>query len=736
MPDRELINWTDKINKKSTPAPASKTPRPAQPSPTDASATTPKPTSADTKSSNASNGSAQHNGHVSQTPQTNGNAAPTGRRRSRSASLEKGGAGPNGMPLGRRGSWFSNISSKFSSSHSAQQHQQQQQQQDNSATQQPQEPVKEQEEEEENVPPPPPPETYPNVPRVGPRSAVLPPATKPTGNGPYTPAPPKQSGQGFLGVFRRLSSSSGSQNHAVAKLGNGLVERKVLNVDQHRQRCPINELKDAKMRKVAFCVDVEIAPMPKYADEHSPERVSPIDACEKKKVTEKGEGEALKNPKAMEHEKETDGTPAILVSSTDSTNEHQKLLDPVGVKPPVEAVKEEASEPPPKEKDTNKKKEKKKRSEEERKARKEKKRKLAEVNGSIPMELHFDSSDSSDEVPETGAATKTKTQTFPTTNPVRIYRRCCQLRESPILKKITEQLTDPTNSSTTTGLVHKLDLTGYWLQFPDVITLGDYLAVVPVREIILENSNLNDEGLRMILAGLLAARLPDIKRRRPRHDLDFKGGVVERLVLKNNKLGPDGWKHLSLFLYLCQSLKYLDISHVQFPRQACSQSNGTLPNGQHVPRGIAEIFSHALAKRLGGSTLELLNIGETEPNMDQLGTIMDGVIKSGVKRLGLAHNHLDELGVDHLSKFLAAGRCEGLDLGGNDLESHLDKIFGSLKETDPLWALSLSGCNLKPASLCKIFPTLSKLSNFRFIDLSHNPALFESEPSAVGPLRK
>ena len=582
--------------------------------------------------------------------------------------------------------------------------------------------------------PPPPPVSHPRVSPVGARSAVLPPATKPQGNAPYTPAPPKSSQPGFLGVFRRLSSS-GNSGHTGGRLGHGLVERKVLNVDPNRQRCPLPELKEARLRKVAFCVDVEIAPMPKYADVDIPDR-SPVENTQKKKLTEKGEGEALKNPKAMEEHKESEGTPAVKVTET------------TGEPPASEKTSDEnlASNEPAKTgevaPETNKKKEKKKKSEEERKARKEKKRKLAEANGSIPMEIHYSSDSSSDrpEAPRSGTGsglnTPPKTQQYPTTNPVRIYRRCCQLRETPILKKITEQLLDESNSSTSTGTVNRLDLTGYWLQLGDVVTLGDYLAVVPVREVILENSNLNDEGLRVILAGLLAARRPEGRRRRPKHEQEPQGGVVERLVIKNNKFGPDGWKHLSLFLYLCRSIKYLDASHIQFPRQAACQANGQLPNGAPVPRGAAQILSKALSERVGGSTLELINIGETEPTMDQLGEIIDGVIKCGVKRLGLAHNNLDEKGIEHLSRYLSAGICEGLDLGGNDIGDKMEQIISNVKETDPLWALSLSNCNLNPSSLCKILPTLSKLGNFRFIDLSHNHALFQSSPSAVSLLRR
>ena len=613
----------------------------------------------------------------------------------------------------RRNSWFSNISAKFSSSSPP------------ATPSPPPQPTQ-----------PPSAQADPAPPKITPtKNAVLAHAAKPDGDGPYIPAPPRGAQASFLGVFRRLSSSSSGALGAGGKLGHGLVDRVVLNVDQNRERCPISELHGAKLRRVAFCVDVEIAPMPRYAEGDSPP-LKTLDKTQKKKLTEKGEGEALKHPKTIEEQKEVDGvvksTGEVLAKEPEKEGaDANKDKDKNGNGNGTAAPEKE------KEKETTKKKEKKKKSEEERKARKEKKRKLAEANGSIPMEIRYDnSSDSSAKTPTPPGATTPKTTSLPTTNPVRIYRRCCQLRETPILKKITEQLTDNANYSSSTGLVEKLDLTGYWLQLPDLITLGDYLAVVPVKEILLENIGLSDEGLRVILAGLLAAKRPMQKRKKPKHELEDQGGVVERLVLKNNKLGPDGWKHLSLFLYLCRSLKYLDVSQVPFPRQAPTHQNGTLPNGVQIPRSIADIFSKALGDRLAGSTLELVNIGETEPSMEQLGMIIDGLIKCGIRRLGIAQNRIDEEGLQHVVRYIAAGKCEGLDLGGNDLGGHMDALAASITEGSALWAMSLAGCNLTPSSLCKIFPPLTKLTNFRFIDLSHNHALFQSTPSAVGTLRR
>ncbi|KAJ3462805.1 hypothetical protein MRS44_007591 [Fusarium solani] len=645
--DSEL---TSRVEKASRNSPPSKGPSPALPRQIPGATSRPKsPASAPTD-----NPSPDTNGtNNGQAVPSNGSA--TQRRPSRSNSVDK--PTPVGTPPHRRNSWFSNISAKFSSS---------------SPPANPPTPA--------SIPETPSPASDPAPPKLlHTKNAVLQHASKPEGDGPYIPAPPKSGQAGFLGVFRRLSSSSSGA-------------------------------------------------------------LSPGGA--KEKGHGKGEGEALKNPKAVEEQKETNGA----VKSTgeplpkEPEKEGTEASPPPPPPPPAaknETTNDDTAPASEKKEENTKKKEKKKKSEEERKARKEKKRKLAEANGSIPMEIRYDSTDSSTNTKTPPVVKAPKTTSYPTTNPVRIYRRCCQLRETPILKKITEQLNDSSNYSSSTGMVNKLDLTNYWLQLPDLITLGDYLAVVPVREVLLENSGLSDEGLRVILAGLLAAKRTVPKRGKPKHDLEEQGGVVERLVLRNNKIGPDGWKHLSLFTYLCRSLKFLDLSQIQFPRQPQMPQNGSLPNGVQIPRGISDIFAKALGERLGGSVLELVNLSETGLSMEQLGAVIDGLIKCGVRRLGVSHNQIDEEGVRHIIKFLAAGNCEGLDLGGNDLSEHTEALAAAINnDQSTLWAMSLADCNLSPSSLCKILPTMAKLTELRFIDLSQNPALFQSTPSAVGLLRR
>jgi hypothetical protein len=611
----------------------------------------------------------------------------------------------------RRNSWLSSISSKFSSSPGAH----------NAPP--------------NNTAPTTPPSSDPPVP-IGPsapKNAILPHATKVTGDAPYTPAPPKSGQPSFLQSALRRLSSSGGQLAAPAKgINHGICARKVLNVDHNRERCRISDLDQSKLRRVAFCVDVEIASGPRYIEDEI-EDEKRKEKREKKRM-EKGEGLALKQPEAIWEEKETDG----VVKATG-----EKLPSPG--KEVLESTSE-VSEDVPGEKDNTKKKEKKKRSEEERKARKEKKRKLAEANGTVPVELVRNASDSSMSNTPTGTGTPTA-QVSPTTDPVRIYRRCCQLRETPILKKITEQLTSSASTTSTTGIVHKLDLTSYWLQLPDLVTLGDYLAVVPVKELIMENCGLTDEGVRVILAGLLAAKIPDWERRKL-HKGKWgevpQGGVVERVVFKNNtKIGRDGWRYISTFLTMCRSLKSIDLSKVPFP-QALAPTPSPPSHGSHAltrttSGSTAEsacVLGRAIGERLGGREFELLNMAECGLTTEQLGQLIDGVIKSGLRRLGIAGNNITPEGMEHVARFVREGKCEGLDLGGNNLKDHLGAVVNALDEDNQLYALSLANCNLTPDSLWTLFPALAKLKNFRFIDLSQNHGLFDSEPSALSLLRR
>ena len=526
----------------------------------------------------------------------------------------------------------------------------------------------------------------------------------------------------------------------------GIAPRMVLNVNPYRVRSSDEDFEPSKLRRVAFCVDVEIAGTARYADEEPTEPIpSPpgrklsltqleyqVDNMKKKekKIKERSEGEALKNPEAVAEAKEKDG-----ISDPTLQGETQSTPQPNG---------------PSNGELMCRKKEKKKRSEEERKERKERRRKEAEAKGIAPVEVikekSSDSSGTSTPDTQNGAGTPTKSQDRPTTDPLRIYRRCCQLRETPILKKITEQLSSPTACDVATpGTISCLDLTGYWMHLQDIVTLGDYLAVVPVKKIIMENCGLSDEAVRVILAGLLAAKTPQQAKHNKRlgrkqndnaEEKVERLGVIEKLSLKNNpKIDREGWRHICAFINMSESLKAIDLSMIPFP----DAPPPTNRRGSFDSRAVADmspLLQKALIERRAGSHLEELVMAECGVNSDQIARIVDGVTKCGLTRLGLASNRIQREGLEHVVRYVQAGKCEGLDLGGNNLREDLHLIAEVLDGANALYALSLADCNLAASSLCALFPALVRLPNFRFIDLSHNRDLFASQPNALGLLRK
>ncbi|KAH7386013.1 hypothetical protein BKA66DRAFT_415336 [Pyrenochaeta sp. MPI-SDFR-AT-0127] len=551
---------------------------------------------------------------------------------------------------------------------------------------------------------------------------------------PYVPQQPK--GSFISNALRRLSSGTQVGTSGRVYPNGGMCPRKVMNIDPNRTRCLVPELDDSKLRKVSFCVDVEIAGGPKYTDD--------ADADDKKKkkkdrkLKERGEGEALKHPDAVAQEKEKEGIVLVGQESVGSETE----ANPEGT-----MLEEDKQEP-------NRKKEKKKRSEAERKERKEKKRRKAEENGTIPLEFSREDDQKSVEgAPVASGTTTPRAQDRPTVDPLRIYRRCCQLRESPILKRISDQLSAPRACTPVQpGVVTCLDLTGSRLQMADVLTLSDWLAIVPVKKLFLEDADLNDEKVRVILAGLLAAKLPEASMRHGAvnggvqpEELQQGPNAIKKLVLKNNpKITSEGWKHIALFIYMCKSIVALDVSMIPFPKHrpqvSSPPSDGALapvPTKEAKSRDISEILSKAISERLGGSGLQELVMGECNLTAASIRKIVDGSIISGIQRLGLATNDIDSEGLEHVLHYIRSGVCQGLDLGGNDLSSWMSTLCDSLSHSKDsrLWALCLSDSGLTPDLLKILFPALLSLPSFRFLDLSHNKGLF-SQKTTLCLLRK
>ncbi len=537
--------------------------------------------------------------------------------------------------------------------------------------------------------------------------------------------------------------------------------RRVLNIDQNRERIRFSEFDQNKLKRVAFCVDVEIAGYSASVDEEPDKIGRPAVSNSQKqtsttekqsigkkdvkdaKIKDKGEGAALKNPTIATEAKEESQQ-----SKPDAPAQEQESEEKKEVKAALDEAPTADSQSAP----TTRKKEKKKRSEAERKERKERKRKHAEANGLVPLELTREDSDSDSNSSNTppGATTPKRPVDGPTTDPLRIYKRCCQLRETSVLSRVKEQISKPSATlAEAPGTVAVVDLSGFHLQLQDINTLGDWLAVVPVRKLILEDCGLTDEGVRVILSGLSSCksaeqarqnrRLP--KRPSGKHGIE-QMGVIEKLCLKSNPgITNLGWKHIGLFMHMSRSLRAIDLSGISFPksgdlsRSLSTNSSISSSDGPSKSSDLGALILHALSERMGDRFEELIlsGCGLSTANVRD---IVECAMKCKIRRLGLADNDLDEEALSHLVRYMKSGCCEGLDLGGNDLRGMGHILAEVADDKCPLFAISLSGCNLTPSDLNSILVPFAKLTDLKFMDLSRNKALFNHEPNAVPILRK
>ena len=660
-----------------------------------------------------------------------------------SSTTAKGTKDPKQAGLGRRGSWMTSLSSKFSSTPSTQ---------STGSTQPTSTPSK--------SPPASPGPEFSNPFGAAAQSGSKD-VKKVEAPAAATPNSPKTGHTFIHSALRRLSSSGGSSLGKTNNTGT-VCPRKTMNIDPYRDRCVLPDVDQNKLRRVAFCVDVEIAGAAQYVDaEPEAPPVPPLkgesslskleqelEAKKKKDMKQKkGEGAALKSPNTVVVEKEK-----VKAKEKEDTVKGSDEEKNPGEAPDISDSGSNQSQA------TTRKKEKKKRSEGERKERKEKKHQDALANGEIPVELNGESSGSATDTPPSEKVIP-NSQAQPTTDPLRIYRRCCQLRETPIREEIADQISSPSACPVATpGIVTCLDLTGVWMQLTDLVTLGDYLAVVPVKRLILENCGLGDEAVRVILAGLLAAKTPEQakynKKLGKKVNGQFKNsterlGVIEKLVLKNNsKIGKTGWRHIALFINMSRSLKAIDLSMIPFP---IGRATGTPEPAKHhslahhkdhpaSPTGaqidMPTLFQEAIGDRLEGNRLEELIMAECGLDTECIGKIVDGVMRAGCTRLGLAGNNISLEGLRHVIRWIKTDSCGGLDLGGNDFNENLDTLAEALDGESKLWALCLADCHISPASLEKLLPALVRLPHFRFLDISHNRDLFSTKPTALNLIRK
>lgn len=210
-------------------------------------------------------------------------------------------------PIGRRNSWISNLSSKFSSG----------------STPPSQSSLKSS---------PASPKTTSPLDTHNPFGAAYSPKDKEEekkdDSNPFTSTSPK--GPSFIhNALRKFSSNSGG----LPKLNpnDSICPRRVMNIDQNRHRCKVADLNQAKLNRVAFCVDVEIAGISHRDDDEEapptnqlrqPLPESNTHKSKKADLKSKGKEEAaaLKHPETVLAEKDA-SPPAPAQATGDATTQ-------------------------------------------------------------------------------------------------------------------------------------------------------------------------------------------------------------------------------------------------------------------------------------------------------------------------------------------------------------------------------------------------------------------------------
>jgi len=443
-----------------------------------------------------------------------------------------------------------------------------------------------------------------------------------------------------------------------------------MNKNHTRDRCQISELDGVRLKKVAFCVDVEVSvPPPLFKDdEHSMEVIT--SAVPELQTAEKSAPSASrKEPTTPEESQKSiiEGKPEVNSGSagpTSSPNGAERIerTDGVGKEtlPSVLIDDSKATNLPA----------------------------ITPNLQSTPPSTDSNQVISSQQAAPKPGGTASRPRRRPTTDVVRIYKRCCQLRETPMLPFIAEQLASSAGKTS----LDSLDLSNHQLQLCDVLVLSDFLALAPVSRLDLENCGLTDEALRVILSGLLAVKQPISKPKlahRIKKEIDLTRassggssesnasrasqekdapscrGMVEWLSLRNNpKIGRDGWRYISLFLHMSRSLKALDVSMIQLPQTPKRPIPSAIPH----PPDCTALFCKALSERLAGVGLQELALNRCDISTEQLRSIVEAVHKGGTKRLDLEGNHITDDGLIYLAHWIKDGSCEGLSLSSNDLQ--------------------------------------------------------------------
>lgn len=286
-------------------------------------------------------------------------------------------------------------------------------------------------------------------------------------------------------------------------------------------------------------------------------------------------------------------------------------------------------------------------------------------------------------------------------SPEAIYTRCCHLREIMPINATLKQIKGRTSPLQVIKMMNPKPTQ------IEMLALTDFLSIVPVCMVIFDHVHLSKDMIQLLFAALIRSK------------------SLIRLSLRNMAMDAKGWKAFCAFLSQNKSLIRLDLSMHSAKTSSKSSSvaaaSSELPDRSSMDWGL---FADSLVQR--GGLEELVLTGCMVPSQELSKVILQGC-SPATKRLGLALNELSPADIEVLRQWVESGQCccEGLDLGGNDLNNSYEFLKTLMHNGMALQFLSLNNAGLSNVdALASIVTEVSSNTMLKFVDLSSNPDLF------------
>lgn len=277
--------------------------------------------------------------------------------------------------------------------------------------------------------------------------------------------------------------------------------------------------------------------------------------------------------------------------------------------------------------------------------------------------------------------------------PEKIYTRCCHLREIMPIKSMLRQLKD------LRAPITNLRICNTKPTMIEILAFSDFVTIVPVMIVNLQNLVITSEMLRILLQGLERSK------------------KLGRLSLKNTKLDELGWKYLCAFLLRRTSLSALALE-VDF-------SSGKVNVPEFDRRDMDWALLNDVLKAREG--IEVLVLEGTRIPTKYLKLLLEDGFKGG-QALCISRNKLTHEDLVAVREWASASdsRVEGLDLSHNDLSKDWD-IIRDLLYNQRMARLDLNATNLTRPSVGNPFSTKLVSQRLESLDLSDNPQMFPQD---------